>query len=71
LAESNFYLLEEEDGNKIRIPCLWMDTERLSKAIESAGLEIPYGGITLKYTENQAEEGLPGILVAYAQKPLS
>jgi|GEM_PF-5433955 len=71
LAESDFYLLEEEGGNKIRIPCLWMDTERLSKAIECAGLEIPYGGITLKYTENQAQEGLPGILVAYAKKPLS
>jgi hypothetical protein len=71
LAESDFYLLEKEDGSKVRIPCLWMDNDRLSKAIEAAGLEIPLEGITLKYTDGQAEEGLPGILVAYAQKPAS
>jgi hypothetical protein len=71
LAESDFYLLEREDGEKIRIPCLYMDEARLRNSVEAAGLEIPYGGITLKQTEGQAEEGLPGILVVYAQKPLS
>ncbi len=69
LAESDFYLLEQEDGEKINIPCLYMDEARLRNAVEAAGLEIPYGGITLKQTEGQAEEGLPGILVVYAQKP--
>jgi hypothetical protein len=71
LADSEFYLLQEEDGNSIRIPCLMMDEARLSRALESAGLIIPTGGITLKSTRGQADEGLPGILVAYARKPIS
>lgn len=71
LAESDFYLLQEESGDTIRIPCLRMDAARLSRALTAAGLVIPQGGITLKYTHGQADEGLPGILVAYARKPVS
>jgi hypothetical protein len=69
LANSEFYLLKNEDGSVTEIPCLWMDEDRLSRAVEAAGLEIPHNGITLKDTEGQATEGLPGILVVYARKP--
>lgn len=69
LANSEFYLLKNDDGSVTEIPCLWMDEDRLSRAVEAAGLEIPENGITLKDTEGQASEGLPGILVVYARKP--
>jgi SAM-dependent methyltransferase len=71
LANSDFYHVKNAAGEDEIIKSFAIDYEMLRDALLAAGLTIPEGGIKSVGLESQAHEGVPGILAAWAVKPIA
>jgi len=71
LYDSDFYHILGEDSSVRTLPCARITEETLSKTLEDLGFVITPESIKLVQTPEQEAEGVPGVLLVFAQKRLA
>lgn len=68
LERTNFYHVQGGHGESVAYPCFALTKNIVQEALESAGLRLPETDIATMTVDGQAEEGVPGVILAFAEK---
>lgn len=70
LRSTSFYHVQGDDGKEVEFPCLSVTETLVVESLVNAGFEVEPGDVVSVDVEGQAEEGVPGIVLAFVRKRL-
>jgi hypothetical protein len=68
LRSTSFYHVRGNNGEEVEFPCLAVTESLVERALSDAGFEIRPGDVVSVDVEGQADEGVPGIILAFVEK---
>ncbi len=68
LRSASFYHVRGDNGEEVEFPCLAVTEPLVKQSLNDAGFEIGPGDVVSVDVEGQADEGVPGIILAFVEK---